>query len=82
MTPFLLCNASFPIVIEIPSHGHYDFTAHFRGSSQETKIKIGFDLYSVGKLLRIINQNLRGITVFKRSKGQLNILWAEEKLIQ
>jgi hypothetical protein len=82
LTPFLLCNASFPKVIEIPPHGHYDFTVHFRADSHETKIKLGFDFYSVDKSFRIINQNWRGITIFNRSKEQQNILWAEEKTIR
>lgn len=82
LTPFLLCNASFPKVIEIPPHGHHDFTAHFRATSHETKIKLGFDFYSVDKSFRINNQNLRGRTIFYRSTEQQNILWAEEKLIQ
>jgi hypothetical protein len=63
LTSFLLCYASFPIVIEIPPHGHHDFTAHFRGSSQETKIKLGFDLYLVDKSFRRTKQNMQGITI-------------------
>lgn len=80
LTPLLNCNASFPIRIKIAPKGKYTFTAHFRCSSQETKIKLGFDFYPVGKSVDLKNKHLADI--YNRPADKQTIIWAEEKTIK
>ena len=49
LTPFMNCYASFPRLMKIVPKGQFDFKAHFTCRSDENKIKLGFDFYSVDK---------------------------------
>ena len=85
LTPFMNCNASYPRIIKIAPKGQYDFQAHFRcssSSSKETKIKLGFDFYSVDKSFDLTSKNLGDINIFNRPKDKQTILWADEKAIK
>ncbi len=82
LTPFLNCNASYPKIIKIGPNGQHDFQAHFRYNSMETKIKLGFDFYSVDKSFNLTNKNLGDINIFNRPKDKQTIVWAEEKIIK
>jgi len=82
LTPFLNCNASYPRLIKIAPKGQHDFQAHFRCSSIETKIKLGFDFYSVDKSFDLTNKNLGHINIFNRPKDKQTIIWADEKTIK
>lgn len=79
LTPFLNCYFSSPIIIKVLPKGRYDFKAHFRASTKETKIKLGLDFYSVDKSYNLTNKNLGDI--FNRQKEEQTIIWAEEKKI-
>ena len=82
LTPFLVCNASYPRLMKIAPKGQYDFQAHFGCSSKETKIKLGFDFYSVNKSFDLTNKNLGNINIFNRPKDMQTIIWADEKTIK
>jgi hypothetical protein len=82
LTPFMNCNASYPIIIKIPPKGQHDFQAHFRLSRKKTKIKLGFDFYSVDKSFDLTNKNLGDINIFNRPKDKQTIIWADEKAIK
>jgi hypothetical protein len=82
LTPFINCNARFPSIIKIAPNEKYDFIAHFRCSSKETKIKLGFDFYSVKKSFDVTTKNLEALTIFNRPKDKQTIIWAEEKTIE
>jgi hypothetical protein len=80
LTPFLNCNANYPRIMKIAPKGEYDFQAHFRCSSNETKIKLGFDFYSVDKsfdLNKITLADIHG----RKEKLQTTI-WVDEKTIK
>lgn len=80
LTPFLNCNASFPKLMKIAPKGQYDFQAHFRCSSKETKIKLGFDLYSVDKSLDLNKFTLADI--HGRNEKEQTVIWTNEKTIK
>ncbi len=82
LTPFMNCNGSFPRLMKIAPKGQYDFQAHFRCSSKETKIKLGFDFYSVDKSFDLSNKNLGDINIFNRPEHKQTIIWADEKTIK
>ncbi len=82
LTPFMNCNASYPIIIKIAPKGQHDFQAHFRLSNKETKINLGFDFYSVDKLFDLTNKDLGDINIFNRPKDKQTIIWAGEKAIK
>jgi len=82
LTPFLNCNASYPGLLKIAPKGKHGFQAHFRCSSTETKIKLGFDFYSVDKSFDLTNKNLGDINIFNRPKDKQTIVWADEKTIK
>jgi hypothetical protein len=82
LTPFINCNASYPRLMKIAPKGQYDFQAHFRCSSKETKIKLGFDFYSVDQSFDLTNKNLGDINIFNRPKDKQTIIWADEKTIK
>jgi hypothetical protein len=82
LTPFINCNASYPRLIKIAPKGQHDFQAHFRLSTKETKIKLGFDFYTVDKSYDLKNKNLGEINIFNRPKDLQTIIWAEEKTIK
>lgn len=82
LTPFMNCNASFPSLAKIGPKGQYSFQAHFRCSSNETKIKIGFDFYSVDKTFDLTNKNLGNLNIFNRPKNKQTIVWADNTTIQ
>ena len=80
LSPYINCNLSFPRLIKIAPKGHYGFQAHFRCSSKHTKIKLGFDFYSVDKsidLNKIILSDIHG-----RNKKEQTVIWTEEKTIK
>ena len=80
LTPYINCNASYPRLERIPPKGHYDFQAHFRVRTSETKIKLGFDFYQVDKAIDLKKFSL--INIHDRQSDDQNILWANEKTIQ
>jgi hypothetical protein len=80
LTPFVLCNASFPRIMKIAPNGQYDFQAHFRCFSKETKIKLGFDFYTVDKSFDMDKITLTDI--HGRQKKAQTIIWADEKTIK
>ncbi len=82
LTPFINCNASYPRLMKIAPKGQYDFQAHFRCSSKETKINLGFDFYSVEKTFDLTNKNLGDINIFNRPKDKQTIVWSNEKSIK
>ena len=80
LTPFMNCNASYPRLMKIAPKGQYDFQAHFRCSSKETKIKLGFDFYSVDKSLDLNKITLADI--HGRHEKKQTVLWTDEKTIK
>jgi hypothetical protein len=82
LTPLMNCNASYPKLIKIAPKGKYDFKAHFSCSSKQTKVKLGFDFYSVDKSFDLTNKNLGAINIFNRPKNKQTIIWADEKTIK
>lgn len=82
LTPFLNCNASYPIIIKIAPKGQHNFQAHFRLRSQETKIYLGFDFYSVDRSFKLPDKHLGDINIFNRPKEMQTIIWAEERAIK
>lgn len=79
LTPFLNCNGNYPTLIKILPNGKHNFKAHFKASSKETKIKLGFEFYSVDKSYNLSDKNLGNI--FSRPKDEQTIIWADEKKI-
>lgn len=82
LTPFLNCNTSYPRLIKIAPKGRHNFQTHFRCSSNETKIKLGFDFYSVDKSFDLENKNFGDINIFNRPKDKQTILREVEKTIK
>jgi hypothetical protein len=82
LTPFAIGNASYPIIIKIAPKDQHGFEAHFRCSSNESKIKLGFDFYSIDKSFDLTNINLGDINIFNRPKEKQTIIWADEKTIK
>lgn len=80
LTPFMNCNASYPRLMKIAPKGQYDFQAHFRCSSKETKIKLGFDFYSVDKSLDLNKITLEDI--HGRNEKEQTVIWTDEKTIK
>jgi hypothetical protein len=80
LTPFMNCNASYPRLMKIAPKGQYDFQAHFRCSSKETKIKLGFDFYSVDKSIDLNKITLADI--HGRHEKKQTVLWTDEKTIK
>jgi hypothetical protein len=79
---FMNCNASFPRLAKIAPKGEYDFQAHFRCISSETKIKIGFDFYSVDKSFDLTNKSLGTLNIFNRPLDEQTIIWAQDVAIK
>jgi len=73
-TPFLLCNASWPVIEKIPPEGKLDFTAHLKNIGINKEIKLGFDLYEVEKSFNI---NKPGLRIYTRNKDDKNIIWTD-----
>ena len=82
LTPRIFCNVSLPKLANIPPKGQYNFQAHFRCSSNETRIKLGFDFYQVEKTFDVINKNFGDINIFNRSVNDQTIIWADEMEIK
>jgi hypothetical protein len=82
LTSFINCNASYPRLMKIAPNGQYNFQAHFKCSYKETKIKLGFDLFSVDQAFDISNKNLDDLNIFDRPKDKQFILWSDEKTIK
>ena len=74
LTPFLLCNASWPIIAKIPPEGKLDFTAHFKILNKSDEIKLGFDLYEVEKSFDI---NKTSLKILYRNNKDKNVIWAD-----
>ena len=79
LTPFMNCNGSSPSLMKIAPKSQYEFKAHFRCSSSETKIKLGFDFYSVDKSFELNKISLADI--HSRQEKVQTIVWADEKTI-
>lgn len=82
LTPYPLCNASWPIMIKIAPGKQHSFQAHFRCHGNESKIKLGFDFYSVDKSFNLTNKKLGDLNIFNRPKAKQTIIWAEEQTIK
>ncbi len=80
LTPFLNCRADYPRIIKIAPKAQHKFQAHFRCSSKETIIKLGFDFYSVDKSLALDKITLADIQ--SRNEKEQTVLWSEEKTIK
>jgi hypothetical protein len=74
LAPFMLCNASWPLIAKIPPEDKLDFIAHFKSLGKNNEIKIGFDLFEVEKSFDISNKNLN---IFNRNEKDKNIIWAD-----
>lgn len=81
LTPFVICNASFPTIGKIAPNGQYNFKANFKFSGNETKTKMGFDFYSVDKSLDLTNKNLGNLNIFNRPKKAQTIIWGNYTMI-
>ena len=77
LTPFLVCNASWPIIAKIPPEGKLDFTAHFKNLNKSKEIKLGFDLYEVDKSFYVDSPALRNYQIHHRNIKDRNIIWAD-----
>lgn len=82
LTPFRNCNASYPEIKKIAPKGRYDFITHFRCSSSEETIKLGFDFYSVDKSFDLTNKNIGELNIHNRPNDKQSIIWANEKTIK
>jgi hypothetical protein len=82
LTPFMNCNASFPRFDKIAPRGQYDFRAHFRCISSDTKIKMGFNFYSVDKSFDLTNKNIGNLNIFNRQENKQTIIWADYTTIE
>jgi hypothetical protein len=82
LTPLLNCNASYPMIEKIAPHGQYNFHAHFRCSSIETKIRLGFDFYQVNKTFKLSHKNPAYLNIFNRPVNEQKIIWADETEIK
>ncbi len=82
LTPFINCNASYPRLMKIAPKGQYDFQVHFKCSSKATKVKLGFDFYSVDKSFNLTNKNLGAINILNKPENKQTIVWADEKTIK
>lgn len=80
LTPFLNCNTSFPQLVKIAPKGQFNFQAHFRCSSKEAKMKLGFDFYYVDKSLDLNKITLADI--HRRNEKEQTVIWADEKIIK
>jgi hypothetical protein len=81
LSPFYDCNASFTRLIKIAPKEKYDFKVQMRCLSKETKIKLGFDFYSVDKSFNLTNKKLGDINIFNRPEDKQTIIWADEMVI-
>ncbi len=81
LSPVIYCNFSFPKIMKIAPKEHHDFLAHFIRKSEEMKIELGFDFYSVDKSFNLAQTNLGDLTIFKRPKNKQTVLWVDEKMI-
>ena len=82
LTPFINCNSTYPRLMKIAPKGQYNFQAHYRCANKETKIKLGFDFYSVDKSFNLKNKNVKDINIFNRPNDKQTIIWADEKIIE
>jgi hypothetical protein len=80
LTPLLYCNASYPRLMKIAPKGQYQFQTYFSDNNTETKIKLGFDFYSVHKAFDFHRIALAAI--HNRQEREQTIVWASEKLIK
>jgi hypothetical protein len=76
LTPFMNCNASFLRLGKIAPNGQYSFKAHFRCETNQTKINLGFDFFSVDKSFVLTNKNLGNLNIFNRPQNEQTIIWA------
>lgn len=72
--PRILCNASWPIMLNIPPGGSLDFVAHFQSRKKEDEMKLGFDLYEVDKSFDL---NQRELNIHFRNAAVRNTIWAD-----
>lgn len=74
--PFILCNASWPIVDKIPPNGKLDFTAHLKALGKVKEIKLGFSLYEVESSFDLNDPKLSLHSVYELNRAHKNIIWA------
>jgi hypothetical protein len=80
LTPFMNCNASFPMIEKIPPKGKLDFDAHFSFREKVTSINLGFNFYRVDRSFDLIKIKL--YDVYHRPGNIKNIKWADTKSVQ
>jgi hypothetical protein len=78
--PPVLCYKAHPIIQKIPPNKTFAFSSYFLLKSNESKIKLGVDLYVISKSFDIKSVNLSEIYYWKDSLK--NIIWAEEQQIK
>lgn len=82
LNPLTHCQMSIPIIRKIAPKSKHIFQGHFKSVKKETKIKLGFDLYTVNENFILNNRILSEINIHNRPEDEQNIIWAEEKLIE
>ena len=80
LTPFMNCNANFPMIGKIPPKGKLDFDAHFSFSEKVTSINLGFDFYRIDKSFHLTKIKLHD--VYCRPGNVKNIKWADTRSVQ
>lgn len=80
LTPVMNCNASFPMIGEIPPKGKLNFDAHFSFKEKVTSIKLGFDFYRIDKSFDLTKIELHD--VYHRPGNIKNIKWADTKSVE
>jgi hypothetical protein len=78
LTPFLNCNASFPSIEKISPKEHFDFKAHFKYKTKESKISLGFDFYKIDKSFDLNKIKLHDI--YYRPDKDKNIKWTDKPI--
>lgn len=74
VSPRLLCNASWPVIMKIPPRDRLDFIAYLTCRTVEKEIKLGFDLYEVDQAFDLRETPLN----FRPEKTAIRrILWAD-----
>jgi hypothetical protein len=81
LTTLINCNASYPVVIKIAPKGRHDLQANFRCDSNTTRMKLGFDFYTVDRSFNIAGKNIGEINIFNRPSDEQTIIWADETSI-
>lgn len=75
--PFILCNASWPIVARIPPKNKLEFIAHLKALDKSNEIKLGFSLYEVESSFDPNDPKLTLGNVYELNRRHKNIFWAD-----